>query len=88
MLRLDLRVSPDPTDDQLDGRVDICASAFVGQILHASDDLKLERLESAEQLQAVQEDFASRRAASCVGQAMPCSHGVTICEGECRLKER
>ena len=88
MLRLGLRVSPDPTDDHLDGRVDICASAFVGQILDAGDDLKLERLEGAKQLRAVQEDFASRRAASRVGQVMPCSHGVTICEGRCRLKER
>lgn len=50
-------------DNQLYGRVYICASAFAGQILGAGDDVKLERLQDAEQHRAVQRDFTSRRAA-------------------------
>lgn len=74
-------------DDQPDGRVDICASAFAGQILGAGD-VKLEGLQDTEQHQAVHGDYASRRAASCVGQGMPYAYGGTICEGKCRFKER
>ena len=36
-------------DDQPDDRVDICASAFAGQILGVGDDVKLERLQDTEQ---------------------------------------
>ena len=75
-------------DDQPDGRMDICASAFAGQIHRAGDEVKLERLQDTEQRRAVHGDFASRRAASCVGQGMPYAYGVTMCEGKCRLKER
>ncbi len=74
-------------DDQLYGRVDTCASAFAGQILGAGDDVTLERLQETEQHRAVHGDFASRRAASCVGQDMPYAYGGTICEGKCRFKE-
>lgn len=75
-------------DDQSDGRVDIRASAFAGQILGADDDVTLVRLQDNEQNRAVHGDFASRRAASCVGQGMPYAYGATICEGKCRFKKR
>ena len=43
--------------------MDICASAFAGQILGAGDDVKLEQLQDTEQHRAVRGDFSSRRAA-------------------------